>query len=728
MNSSLTPAAPPAATAARQGLASGTAQSCNGPQVFNDGIVVDCQLARLPHGQTLTSNSDVVAVTGARLHLSGATDFKLTSTPSVAAGTTVGQEVQIVNTGPGLITLQGRALSGSTLMLRSRTITLAPACSVTVVWDGSRWIEAHRATFGTSNEHHVEDFGAIGDSAAFGALGNDDTLAIQAAIDAASADGLPVVLTPGKLYRVTSELLVKGAVVHIQGGGKLVGGIRGTAPARAVVAVSDGTLRVSDLQIYADRIVDNGVYIEAATASIVERCHIYQPLSDGIRISFGSDSCRILDVQVELCGRTFATPRYAGNSPSNIKTTVAGTVSVANVTVGAETYPRVTGVGTGFLSMGIRRGDFIAVHAAGAGAATSEWLQIYDVISDTVINCLPPSTSGHAAGSDYSVHVGDGYHEGPGRADNNNHCIDGWVSRNIGGCGIHIHGLYGPKVSNAQCDASGAYPVAVATQGVVTIGAHFSKMYFELNNAADNFFLGYAGDIIIDQVNGKGRPVITNPSVVWGVIRGMQNATDPGRVDPLGSDPIDYVPSAVLADDSYLKGTLRGFGYAQNGPGTSSLRMKDNFSSAWLATSGIEPPQGGADPNAVAFDFDTATANIRPGPAKRLMRWRSGGVVKAALDFLGAFFSPCSDATASPGHITMDTPSGRAAIAMGASTVIITNACVSAADTVQVTALGRDAACRDLVVEAVNDGSFVVGGSATAAAATRFMFTVLKAL
>lgn len=698
------------------------------PKTFHDGIVVDTLLARVPHAQTITTNGDTVAVTGARLHLSGAADFKLTSTPSIAAGRAVGQEVQIVNTGAKLITLQGRALPGSTLILRSRSITLAPACSVTVVWDGARWIEVHRATYGAANEHHVEDFGAIGDSAFSGALGTDDTAAIQAAIDAASTDGLPVVLTPGKLYRVTSELLVKSAIVHIQGGGKFVGGLRGTAPARSVVAVTDGTLHLSDLQLYAERVVDHGVYIETSSSSIVERCHIYQSLSDGIQIAFGADNCRIMDVCVELCGKTFATPRYAGNSPNNIKVGVPGTVSVANVKVGLETYPVVTGDGTSFLSMGIRRGDFIAVHATGAGGGASEWLQIYEVVSDTVINCLPPLTPGHAAGSDYSVHVGDGYHEGPGRADNNNHCIDGWVSRNIGGCGIHIHGLYGPRVSNAQCDASGAYPVAVATQGVVTIGAHFSKMYFELNNAADNFFLGYAGDIIIDQVNGKGRPVITNPGFVWGVIRGMQNATDPGRVDPLGGNPVDYVPSAVLTDDSYLMGTLKGFSYAQNGPGNSSLRMKDNRSSAWLATSGIEPPQGGANPNAIAFDFDTATANILPGPAKRLVRWQSGGVAKAALDFRGAFLSPSADATATPGDVTIDQPSGRAAIPAGASSVTITNACVSAGDTVQVTALGRDPTCRDLVVDSVADGSFGVSGTAGATAATRFMFTVLKAL
>ena len=350
---------------------------------------------------------------------------------------------------------------------------------------------------------------------------------------------------------------------------------------------------------------------------------------DGIQIT-NSDSCRIIDTVAELCGKTFCTANYAGNSPANIKVTVTGTVSG---TAGISSV--ITGVGTSFLSLGIRQGDFISLHATGAGSSTATFLPIESVDSNTQITCIgsPGGTSpGFAAGSDYSVHVGDGYHEGPSRADNNNHMIDGWTSRNIAGCGIHIHGLYGPKVSNAQCDASGAYPIAVATRGVVTIGVKFDRCYFELNNAADNFFLGYASDIIIDSVNGTGDPVVSNPGFVWGIIRGMQDAVDPGRVDPLGANERDYVPSMVLASGAYSRGLLSSQNYAQNGAGVGGLTMKDNLSSAWAAISGVEA--GGADANAVGFDYNTAF-DVAAAATKYLARWRNNGSTKASVGFDG---------------------------------------------------------------------------------------------
>lgn len=680
------------------------------------------RLARSPVLQVLTSNTDRISRGGGRVHLSGTSDYKLTSTPSLVAGVTIGEEIQLVNAGAKLITIQGSALAGSTIKLRSRTVTLAPACSVTVVWNGTSWLEVNRSTRGTPNEHHVGDFGAIGDNS------TDDTAAIQAAIDAAILDGLPVVLEPGVFYKTSAELLVNAGTVRIHGAGKFSGGIRSTVAARSVLAVTSGTLHVSDLQVYAERAVSVGIYIDTSSASVVERCHIYQPIVDGIQIT-NSDSCRILDVKVELAGKAFVTANYAGNLPANVKVAATGTVAVTGG-IGAV----ITGTGTHFLSMGIRTGDFVAVHATGAGTSTSEYLNVGTVDSDTQITCYNESGPVYAAGSDFAVFVGDGYHEGPSRADNNNHLVEGWHSVNIAGSGIHINGLYGPRVANAQCDASGAYPVSVASSGVVTIGAHFAKMYFEQNNAADNFYLGYVADCIIDQVNGTGSPVISTGGKVWGVIRGMQNASDPGRVDPLGSNPVDYVPSAVLVNDSVLQGRLNGWSYTQNGPGLGSLAIKDSSSTAWAAVSGVEPPGGGADVNAVAYNFDTYTA-VTNGAAnvnlltKYLLRCRNQGTTKFAVGFEGDLRLASSDQSGVNGGLggnaTINTPSGRFAMAAGAAAVTITAALVTAASKIIWSKQNNDATALDFKF-VPGAGSFVVTAAALATAKITFDFFVVN--
>lgn len=685
------------------------------------GAVIGVRLARVPVVQVLTANSNTVAITAARMHLSGASDFKLTSTPTVAAGMVVGQEVQLVNTGTKLVALQGDALAGSTLKLRSRTVSLAPGCSVSVVWDGTNWIEVARATFGSANEHHVGDFGAVGDSTAFGAVGTDDTAALQKAVDAAAIDGLPVVLASGLIYRTTAELLVV-TPLHIKGSGKYLGGIRGTGVGpRAVIAVDGGTLHLSDVALYAGREYVNGVYILNATGSVIERCRIYQSTGDGL-IIVNSDSCRILDVLIELCGTLYHTANYGGGMPANIRSLRVGTVAK---TAGLFA---VVGTGTAFLSMGIRDGDFMSTSPTNAGNAAAEWFPIVSVEDDTHLTLggiVGAATT--ASGLDYTVHVGDGHHDGS-RADCNNHRFDGLFTRNIAGCGLSIRGLYGHSVTNLQSDACGAYPVAVASNLLVSIGNTFRKCYFELNSAADNFFIGYAPDIYIDQVNGTGQPVLAGGGLAWGVIRGMQNASDPGRIDPLGVNPVDYVPSAVLINNCILQGKLRGWAYTLNGPGVGSLTIKDNQSNAWAAVSGTEPPLGGSDPNAVGFDFDTYTA-VTPAAGKWLTRWRNATVTKAGIGMAGDFRTDSSDQSTVNGGFggsaTIDKPSGRFALAQGDTTVTITNVLVTAATKVFWNKLQNDATAVDFKVVA-GTGSFVVTASAAAALKIVFDFFLVN--
>jgi hypothetical protein len=711
------------ASSTTRGAVAAETQTSAGQKAPQDSGAIGTRHARVPHAQTITADSDTVAACSARVLLSGNSDFKLTSQPTIAPGIAAGQELQIVNAGSKLITLQGSALAGSTLTLRSPEVVLAPSCALTVVWDGTSWIEAHRATFGVPGEHNVADYGAVGDNS------TDDTAAIQKAIDAATISGRPVTLVPGLTYKTTGELLVTGGLsVTIRGGHKYNGGIRCVAAVRSAVAVVSSCLHIFDVQIFAERIAGIGIYIDTASSSVVERCRVYQALVDGIRIT-NSDSVRISDTQIELCGKLYCTSHYAGPSPKNIRVPVTGTVAKT-----AGLSCTITGTGTSFTTLGIRKGDLISTRAiagdgTGAGGSTAEWLIIDSVDSDTQITCANhPGSAGAASGLDYTIHVGDGYHEGPSRADNNNHEVEKLFTRNNAGYGMRIHGLYGPCVTNLQSDANGGYPVGVGVGGVVTIGATFRKCYFELNGAADNFLLGYAGDILIDQVNGTGRPVVSNPGFVWGILRGMQNATNPGRVDPLGSNEADYVPSMVVANDAYAMGTIKGHNYAQNGAGISSLTMKDNVSTAWAAISGIEPPQGGENPNAVAFHFDTWRAiqsGGAHGTAKRLARFSNGNVPKFSLGMEGDLISPSTDNSGVPGGTTISKPSGRFALAAGASSVVVTNTLVSAGTKIFVTKQSNDATATDFKV-VPEAGFFTVTSNANCTAAVVFDFFLVQ--
>lgn len=134
--------------------------------------------------QTLTAVGDTILASGPRVYVTPSTDLKLTSAPSFAAGAVTGHELQIINVGTKLLTLRdSTTLTGSMLSLRSPELVLASNCSVTLLWTGSAWTELSRATYGTVDTLHVRDFGAVGNGT------TDDSSAIQAALDAAAAQG-----------------------------------------------------------------------------------------------------------------------------------------------------------------------------------------------------------------------------------------------------------------------------------------------------------------------------------------------------------------------------------------------------------------------------------------------------------------------------------------------------------------------------------------------------------
>lgn len=89
-----------------------------------------------------------------------------------------------------------------------------------------------------------------------------------------------------------------------------------------------------------------------------------------------------------------------------------------------------------------------------------------------------------------------------------------------------------------------------------------------------------------------------------------------------------------------------------------------------------------------------------------------------------------TDSTGTPGNVTNNSPSGRAAFAAAASTCVVTNSSVTATSKVFVSLLSADTTLTALAAVPVTiaAGSFTVTGNAaaTTAGAAKFQFLVVN--
>jgi hypothetical protein len=176
--------------------------------------------------------------------------------------------------------------------------------------------------------------------------------------------------------------------------------------------------------------------------------------------------------------------------------------------------------------------------------------------------------------------------------------------------------------------------------------------------------------------------------------------------------------------------------------GWASDNNPDLTQAAWMDIRVDGAPQAGYVPSKILFS--TKPVGGGPGPVAPVTRMtiRGDGFVGVNTDTrveaevfgcsggiltTGAVWMGNLDQTGTPGNVTIDKPTGRAAIALGASTITILNSFVQAGDTIMVTGLGRDLTCVDLVVDSIGAGTFTVSGAAAATADTNFMFLVIKA-
>jgi hypothetical protein len=135
-----------------------------------------------------------------------------------------------------------------------------------------------------------------------------------------------------------------------------------------------------------------------------------------------------------------------------------------------------------------------------------------------------------------------------------------------------------------------------------------------------------------------------------------------------------------------------------------------NKGDALLVT--VDP--GGYNPAAVALTGGTIN-NTSVGATTR----STGAFTTLALTR--------TDSSATPGNVTNNSALGRAAFAVGASTVVVTNSIVTASSEVFVELRGAaDATLTSIVGVTVAAGSFTVTGNANATAAKQFSFLVVN--
>lgn len=559
-----------------------------------------------------------------------------------------------------------------------------------------------------------EVYGAAGDGI------KDDTVPLQLAVTLGAGVGGTLVFRPGATYGVTAEVAYVGPrVLEIQGNGATIKYI-GTGAPRAVLSVVGQVIYIERLTLDGDRYASYGLFLQDSSTSVFDRVVATGVILDGFHSEADNDRCRYTSCQARVCGKVFTTTGYDGPAPAILQTAVTGTVSKTSGTTCVITRDSGT---VDFTTMGIRAGDFISVDATAPGGNSAEWLQILTVDSATQITCvIHPASSGAASNLRFSIHVGDGYHEGPGRADNNINQLDNFLGENCGGCGAFFFGLYGPRCTNLQFNACCAYPVAVAYAGSATIGASFVGNYFEINGAADNFFLGNAQNVFIANSNVVGLPILSSSSFSFGWNVAMQNGGDPGRVDPIGDDPVDYVPAAVINQDALMRGTVYGRSYAAaSAIGNGLIKVNDGAGAAFDTVSGAEEGYG-ADNDSIAFRRRTSKTITQLDPVNPFPRVTTKYADRVlnntthlwGVQYDGAIVTQSgTDTGASP--VTINKPSGKVRIASGTSAVTVTCAQCYTSSHCFISKEHNDATATDFRVVCSN-GSFTItaNGNATA--------------
>jgi hypothetical protein len=432
---------------------------------------------------------------------------------------------------------------------------------------------------------------------------------IVAAVAAMVSSGDALTLTGGHVYNVASELRIGNgnAARHIIHGNGAV--VRATAAVRSVLAHYGNSIVLRDLNIEGQRLADHGVYTDTSSGSIYENVDVYGVLSDGWRINHDADRSTWRNCNARVCGRVWHTSGFAGPTPALMKTLVTGTCTVGG---GVDQFHRVVtfaGLSVPLTSMGLSRGDWISVDPSAPGRTSSMfWAPIASVDSASQLTLdFHPFFAGYGSPCHFSVHKGDGWRFGPGRADNNIHRIDTCLAENVACTGFYLGGLYGPRVDNIQVNSAGAHPAVIGgyASDRNVFGTSIRGFYTELglNGASDHIYCDGAVGVSIDTCNAGAEVGISNPSLNRGTIVNNQNLSDPTRmVDPIGQYPVSYMDQGAKSSSvrrlnaTIPKGaasvTVSLTGCTASAVIIPMIRLQDNALAAWLESPAIAPAAG----------------------------------------------------------------------------------------------------------------------------------------
>lgn len=257
----------------------------------------------------------------------------------------------------------------------------------------------------------VEKYGAIS------GINIDQSAALQTAINLAATTGATVWSAPGKTYRVSTPLTFPANL-------KIDFNFSVIWPLVALATVIDvtGKVDVSNLDVSGDRLASNGIRFTNsvnANGSVFTKVRVRQCLTDGF-VMDSSDNCNSLifsGLRVSDNGTLFrsvgiAAVYAAGTIGVSSQVLAAGTVAV---TAGSAI---VTGTGTAFTTLGLRKGDLFRIKKG----ASDHWGQVLSVQSNTQLTMVVrlPSTFTDS-GCDYAIGVGSGFRS----------------SELVGDCGYH---------------------------------------------------------------------------------------------------------------------------------------------------------------------------------------------------------------------------------------------------------------------------------------------------
>lgn len=385
------------------------------------------------------------------------------------------------------------------------------------------------------------------------------------AVAAANAAGDALELTGGVVYSVSAELRLgngNGQRVIVHGNGAVV---RATQAMRSVLAVYSNSCVIRDLFVEAQRVADYGFYTDTSSVSTYDNVDVLQPLADGWHVSHGNDRSRFLGCSARLCGTIWHTSGYAGPSPANIRTLVTGTASVAATGSANGRVVTFTGLSVPLTSMGLRRGDWLSVDPAAPGHdGAMFWAPILQVDSASQLTLdFHPYFPGYTDPLKFSIHRGDGFHFGPGRADNNVHEMASCLAENVACSGFYLGGLYGARCRNLQVNAAGAHPVVIGggAQDRHVLGTSMHGFYTEngLNGASSHVYCDGAIGLTLDTCNASGVVASSNPSISTGVVTNDQYLTDISRFEvPIGGAKslVEGSPTAAMATRAATVGTV----------------------------------------------------------------------------------------------------------------------------------------------------------------------------